>query len=110
MVMALGAGAACAGRRAAAPEPSQAQCVFLVDNHTSEALEIRLVRSMSTTPIGALNPGEGLTHSVPCAQHSVWIAGVPIPAQVGAPTFFGVVEGSASLVEGDRVRIALYWP
>jgi hypothetical protein len=68
------------------------------------------VRRLSTTPIGALNPGELLTHSVPCAQRLVWISGIPIPQQVGAPVSFGFVQGQEALVEGERVAIALQWP
>ena len=98
---------------APAPEPRAVpeSCQFVVYNQTPLALEIRLqVRAFATTPIGALNPGELLTHAVSCAQQRVWIAGIEIPWQVGAPLRFGVLYGSAELVEGDRVQIALHWP
>ena len=89
-------------------EPS---CAFVVHNRTPHALEIRMgVRRLSTTPIGALNPGELLTHSVPCGQRLVWIRGIPIPQQIGAPVSFGFVQGQEALVEGERVEIALQWP
>jgi hypothetical protein len=74
-------------------------------------LEIRLrLRSLSTAKIGALNPGELLTHSVPCAEQRVWVAGIEIPWQVGARPRFGAVYGEANLVEGERAQIALHWP
>ncbi len=68
------------------------------------------IRALSGTPIGALNPGELLIHSVPCSQRQVRIEGIEIPWQAGAPARFGVVQGMAELVEWERVHIALYWP
>jgi hypothetical protein len=86
-------------------------CEFIVYNRTPHALEIRMrVRRFSATPIGVLNPGELLTHSVPCAERRVWIRGIPIPSQIGAPVTFGFVQGEEALVEGERVEIALQWP
>ena len=67
-------------------------------------------RQLSTTPIGALNPGELLTYSVPCTVRRVWIGGVPIPSQIGAPVSFRLVQGEVTLIEGERVEIALQWP
>src|SRR3989475_6686726 len=59
-----------------------ASCEFAVYNLTPHALEIRMrVRRLSTTPIGALNPGEVLTDAVPCDLGTVWIVGIPIPSQ-----------------------------
>jgi hypothetical protein len=87
------------------------RCEFIVYDHTPYALEIRMrVRAFPTTPIGALNPGELLTHSVPCAAQAVWIGGIPMPPQLGAPVGFGVLGTAADLVEGERVEIPLYWP
>ncbi len=98
-------------RAAAGPRPVQSTCEFIVYNRTPLALEIRMrVRAASTAPIGSLNPGELMTHSVPCAERSVWIAGVEIPPWIGAPTRFGVLQGSADLVAGERVQIDLHWP
>lgn len=86
-------------------------CEFVVRNQTPHALEIRMrVGGSSTIAMGALNPGELLTHSAACAERGVWIGGVAIPSQVGAPVSFGVVQRWAELVEGDRVEIALHWP
>jgi hypothetical protein len=65
---------------------------------------------MTTVAIGALNPGELLTHSVPCAQQGVWIGGIPIPQQVGAPVGFHIAQGWAELAEGNRVEVSLFWP
>jgi hypothetical protein len=96
---------------AAGSRPVQSSCEFIVYNRTPLALEIRLrVSAGSTAPIGMLNPGELLTHSVPCAERSVWIAGVEIPPWIGAPARFGVLQGSADLVAGERVQIDLHWP
>ena len=86
-------------------------CDFIVHNQTSQALEIRMqVRAFSTSTIGALNPGEVLTWNVACTERDVLVIGVEIPSQVGAPLQFGIVEGWADLVEGDRVHIDLHWP
>ena len=90
---------------------AQRSCEFIVYNQTPHALEIRIrAGAWSTTPIGALNPGELLTHSVACAERTVWIGGIAIPSQVGAAVQFGVVESRAEFVEGDRAEIALRWP
>jgi len=87
------------------------RCDFVVYNRTPHALEIRLrAGTLSTTAIGALNPGELLTYSVPCAVQRVWIRGIPIPSQVGAPVSFRFVQGEVTLIEGERVEIALQWP
>jgi len=67
-------------------------------------------RRWSTTLIGALNPGELLNYSLPCAVERVWIAGIPIPSQVGAPVTFRLVQAQATLIEGERVAVALQWP
>ena len=90
------------------PQPS---CAIVVYNRTQYALEIRMrVRRLTTMPIGALNPGELLNYSLPCARAGVWVSGIPIPSQVGARASFRLVEGRAELVEGERVEIALHWP
>ena len=89
----------------------EATCQFAVFNRTPHALEIRLgLRRGSPAPIGAINPGESLTHAVACAEDRVWVGGVPIPSQVGAPVRFGLVQHSAELVEGSRVEISLHCP
>ena len=94
--------------RGGAPQRS---CAIVVYNQTPHALEIRMsVRQLTTIPIGALNPGELLNYSLPCARGGVWISGIPIPSQVGARVSFRLVEGGAELVEGERVEIALHWP
>lgn len=101
----------CAPRRDPEPLSVQKSCEFVVTNRTPLALEIRIqVHATSTTPIGALNPGELLTHSVPCAQKQIWIAGIEIPWQIGARPRFGVLLGSADLVEGERGQVTLGWP
>jgi hypothetical protein len=100
---------------AAAPQHQSArdtvQCEFQVYNRTPHALEIRMgVRAFSTAPIGALNPSEMLSRVVPCASRHVWIVGIPIPAQVGAPVAFRLVQGEGDLIAGERVEIDLHWP
>lgn len=86
------------------------ECGFLVRNQTNYALEIRLVRGrQSSSPIGALNPGETLTYHVPCVARFVWVRGVAIPWQVGAPTFWPV-DGAAELLPHERVAISLWRP
>ena len=88
-----------------------ASCEFAVYNLTPHALEIRMrVRRLSTTPIGALNPGELLTYTVPCDGRRVWIVGIPIPSQVGARVSFSSVQEHVDLIEGQRVQVALQWP
>ena len=99
----------CAGQRQELVTP--ASCEFTVYNLTPHALEIRMrVRRLSTTPIGALNPGEMLTSAVPCDQRRVWIVGIPIPSQVGARVSFSSVQEHVDLVAGERVQVALQWP
>jgi hypothetical protein len=101
----------CAAAPHQAREGETVRCDFIVYNRTPHALEIRMrARTLSTTAIGALNPGELLTYSVPCALRRVWIGGIPIPSQVGAPVAFRLVQGQATLIEGERVEIALQWP
>jgi hypothetical protein len=86
-------------------------CTIVVFDRTPHALQIRLgIGAFTSGPIGALNPGELLTYSVPCAQGSVWITGIPIPSQVGAPVSFSSVGGWTALVPGGRAQIALEWP
>jgi hypothetical protein len=103
--------ASCATGRYREPQRLRKDCEFIVYNRTPLALDIRLrVRALSTATIGALNPGELLTHAVPCAERRVWIEGREIPWQVGAWLRFGALHGSADLVEGERVSIALHWP
>ena len=104
-------GANCAAVRLHEDQFTDPNCDFTVYNRTPHALEIRMgVRRFSTTPIGALNPGELLTHSLPCALGYVWIRGVPIPSQVGASVSFLFVQGQEALVPGNRVEVALNWP
>ena len=101
--------ASCAAPRQELVTP--ASCEFAVYNLTPHALEIRMrVRRLSTTPIGALNPGEVLTDAVPCDRGTVWIVGIPIPSQVGARVSFSSVQGHVDLIEGQRVQVALQWP
>jgi hypothetical protein len=90
------------------PAPS---CTVVVFDRTPHALEIRLgVGAFTSSPIGALNPGELLTYSVPCARGGIWITGIPILQQVGAPVSFRAVGGWTALVPGGRAQIALEWP
>ena len=101
----------CAAARHQGREREGVQCEFVVYNRTPHALEIRMrARRLSTIEIGTLNAGELLTHSVPCAVQRVWIGGVPIPSQVGAPVSFRFVQGEVILIEGERVEIPLQWP
>ena len=99
----------CGGQHQELVTPST--CEFAVYNLTPHALEIRMrVRRLSTTPIGALNPGELLPYAVPCDRRSVWIVGIPIPSQVGARVSFSSVQGHGDLVAGERVQVTLQWP
>jgi hypothetical protein len=101
---------AVAGAGCATLQHREPPCEFVVYNRTQHPLEIHLLRARSTTPVGALNPGELLTHSVSCAENRVWIRGITIPAQVGAPVDFGFVHGWADLVQGEKASVALHWP
>jgi hypothetical protein len=85
-------------------------CEFVVYNRTGHALEIRLLRKRATTPVGALNPGELLSESISCGEKRVWIGGIAIPAQVGAPIDVGYVLGWADLVRGERAIVSLHRP
>jgi hypothetical protein len=101
----------CAAASHAEHEREAVTCEFVVVNQTPHALEIRMeARALTLTPIGAVNPGELMTHAVPCALRQVWIAGIPIPSQVGGPVRFRLVQGHATLIQGERVEIALHWP
>jgi hypothetical protein len=103
--------AGCASRPMPDPDFVQRECEFRVINATPTAIEVRLITTgYSTRWIGSLNYGELLTHRVPCAARRVYVMGVEIPWQSGAPRQFGAVYGDAELVEGEVVRIALHWP
>jgi hypothetical protein len=105
----LASGCAAAPHRAS--DAPAARCEFAVYNRTPHALEVRVeARPGSTTPIGALNPSELLTHAVPCGWRHVWVVGVPIPMQIGGPVSFRFVQAEAALIEGERVEIDLHWP
>jgi len=100
---------------AAGPHPqselSAPSCTVVVFDRTPHSLEIRLgVGAFTSSPIGAVNPGELLTYSAPCAHGSIWVTGIPIPSQVGAPVSFRSVGGWTALVPGGRAQIALEWP
>ena len=101
----------CAGGTHPPVALSPQSCEFIVYNRTPYALEVRLrTRRLSTTLIGALNPGELLSYAVPCALGRVWVAGIPIPSQVGARVSFSVVQEQTTLVAGQRAEVALQWP
>lgn len=103
--------ASCAGMRHSTRSTGSEACNVAVHNRTPQPLEIRLrVRAQATAPLGSLNPGELMTHSVPCAERRVWVAGIELPRQAGARPRFGVVYGEAELVRGERVQVALHWP
>jgi hypothetical protein len=86
------------------------RCDFVVHNQTWQPLEVHVVRGLSMKAVGALNPGERLTESISCAERRVWVRGIAIPAQVGAPMDFGSVQSWADLRRGDRTIVALHWP
>jgi hypothetical protein len=89
----------------------RSDCEFVVYNRTPHPVEVRLgIGLSSSSPIGALNPGELLPYSVACSERRVWVLGVAIPPQVGGPVFFDYVQGWGDVFEGERVDIALYWP
>jgi len=101
----------CARRAGTAARAAAPYCQFVVHNQTPSIVEVRLqVRDMATLPIGTLNPGELLTHEVPCARQRVLVEGLEVPWVVGATGRFGVLYGEATLVESQRPRIALHWP
>lgn len=94
--------AACGARRVPAPDGG---CEVVVSNRTSVALDARLVTGpASSASLGGLNPGESLTHVVPCAQGQVVVRGIPI---VTSGFFVGAVQGSAELVAGERATVLL---
>ena len=102
--------AACAPSRAQPPRLASAElCEYVVRNATGMALEVRRFAERSLVGIGTLNPIEQLTESAPCADGRVYVLGIPLPRQVGAPTgkpLFGFVD----LEPGKRAQLSLYWP
>ena len=100
----------CAPHRTRPRSPFLTDCAFTVANQAPYAMAVRLVVSYSSIEIGALNPGELLNHKVSCSQEMVYIRGVAIPPQVGAPTSNGSVLRWAQLSPGERVMIPLSWP
>jgi hypothetical protein len=86
-------------------------CAIAVSNLTPHALEIRIGdRRLGTTSIGSINPGELLNYELPCSRGGIWVSGIAIPSQVGAPVSFQSVQSWAELVKGERVEVALHWP
>jgi hypothetical protein len=99
---------ACAAGPHTHNELSAPSCTIVVFDRTPHSLEIRLgVGAFTSSPIGAVNPGELLTYSVPCAHESIWVTGIPIPQQVGARVRFRSVSGWTALVPGGRAHITL---
>ena len=84
-------------------------CEYVVRNATNLALEIRRFEERRLAGIGSLNPGEQLTESARCAEGRVYVLGIPIPRQVGAPAGRPVF-GFADLESGKRAQLTLYWP
>lgn len=84
-------------------------CEYVVRNATSMALEIRRFEERRLAGIGSLNPGEQITESARCAEGRVYVLGIPIPMQVGAPSGKPVF-GFAELESGKRALLTLYWP
>ena len=102
--------AACApARPRTASLASVEMCDYVVRNATGLALEIRRFEENRLAGIGSLNPGEQITQSARCAEGRVYVLGVPIPRQVGAPTGRPVF-GFADLESGKRAQLTLYWP
>ena len=110
LIMLLAATAGCASLQKR-DRKLESTCLFAVANQTPYAMTVRMaVHELSTQEIGALNPGELLHHQVPCAQGTVYIYGIAIPAQTGAATPLGYVRRWAQLSETERVMIPLSWP
>jgi hypothetical protein len=102
-----------AGCASARPRPSRVTdaetCNYVVRNTTSLALEVRRFGERSLVGIGTLNPIEQLTESTPCSDGRVYVLGIPLPIQVGAPRgrpVFGFVD----LEPGKNAQLTLYWP
>jgi len=101
----------CAPVTRRAEHPAAVDCTVVVFNRTPHILEVRVgIRPATTLAVGTLNPGELLHHEAPCAQGALWVGGIPVPDQAGAPVWFRAVEGWTGLEEGVRSEVALHWP
>jgi hypothetical protein len=112
-VVAIAALAIVAGCASARPQPARLAgaetCNYVVRNATSTALEVRRFGERSLEGIGTLNPIEQLSESTPCSDGRVYVLGIPVPIQVGAPRgrpVFGFVD----LEPGKNAQLTLYWP
>ena len=88
---------------------SDVDCDYVVRNATDIALEVRRFEERRLGGVGTLNPGEQISDRAPCAEGRVYVLGIPVPRQVGAPTGRPAF-GFADLVRGERAQITLYLP
>jgi hypothetical protein len=102
--------AGCATSRANTHAARDEECHFTVVNRTGSPLAVRQFIGRSATEIGAINPNESVSATSPCAEGGAFVAGFPIPRQVGVPAQFGPVFAAVELVPGERTRVNLFWP
>jgi hypothetical protein len=93
---------------------SEEKCEFVVLNATNWALDVRRYEGTRYEPrramnIGTLNPSEQLTQTVSCREERVFIAGLPLPVQVGVQ-LGSPVFAFADLEPGKRAQLTLHWP
>jgi hypothetical protein len=100
----------CAGRMRPDTNPLSNRCELSIYNRTVHALDIRVGHWLTNHSFGAVNTGESLTHSVSCADRTVWIAGFAIPEFVGAPLRFHAVQEWVDVTPGQRANLSLHWP
>lgn len=110
MLVVLAALGGCAASRASARAPRGEECHFTVANRTGSPLAIRQFVGPGTTEIGAINPNESVSATSPCAEGGAFIAGVPIPVQIGVSPSVPPLFASVELVPGERTRVNLFWP
>jgi hypothetical protein len=101
--------AACGARTQRDGLSSGLPCEYVVRNATGMALEVRRFEERQLAGVGNLNPGEQLTASAPCSEGRVYVLGIPMPMQVGAPSGRPVF-GFADLERGKSAQLTLYWP
>lgn len=102
--------AGCATSRGRTHEARGEECQFTVVNRTGGPLAIRHIRERSAIEIGAISPNEQISSSAACVEGLAFIAGFPIPLQIGAPPASPPVFGSVELVRGARSTLSLFWP
>jgi hypothetical protein len=83
-------------------EEGEYLCQVLIENATSETLELNYQTRTQRVPVGLADPGSSHTVSVPCNSTRFWVQGRSIPE-----TGYDQVRKGAQLVAGEEALVRL---